>query len=300
MTSEQFSRPGAIDLSGLSGSESSAGSSSFAVDVADPNEVATLAEASLSHLVVLSLWSSRAPTSIQVNELLTRLATAYDGRFLLARIDVDAAPQIAQAVGAQGVPFIVALLRGQPVAQIPPTTDESEARTILDQLVQAAVANGVTGRAQPRATADEESDEDGPADDPRFAEADAALAADDIDGAIAAYQRVVDSNPSDSDALGRLAGAKLMQRTVGVDADQARAAAAADPTDVDAQLLAADLDIVGGHIDDAFRRLIEAVRRTAGDDRDRVREHLLALFEAVGPDDPRVAAARRALSSALF
>ena len=137
MTSEQFSRPGAIDLSGLSGSESSAGSSSFAVDVADPNEVATLAEASLSHLVVLSLWSSRAPTSIQVNELLTRLATAYDGRFLLARIDVDAAPQIAQAVGAQGVPFIVALLRGQPVAQIPPTTDESEARTILDQLVQA-------------------------------------------------------------------------------------------------------------------------------------------------------------------
>src|SRR5262245_38037817 len=282
MTSEQFSRPGAIDLSGLSGSESSAGSSSFAVDVADPNEVATLAEASLSHLVVLSLWSSRAPTSIQVNELLTRLATAYDGRFLLARIDVDAAPQVAQAVGAQGVPFIVALLRGQPVAQIPPTTDEAEARTVLDQLVQAAVANGVTGRAQPRATpADEATDE--VADDPRFVEADAALAADDVDGAIAAYQRVVDASPSDSDALGRLAGAKLMRRTQGIDADAARTAAAADPADVDAQLLAADLDVVGGHVDDAFRRLIDAVRRTAGDERDRVREHLLELFEAVGP-----------------
>ena len=300
MSSEQFSRPGAIDLSGLSGSESPGSSSSFAVDVADPSEVAALAEASLSHLVVLSLWSSRAPTSIQVNELLTRLADAYEGRFLLARVDVDAAPQVAQAVGAQGVPFVVALLRGQPVAQIPPTTDESEARAVLDQLVQAAVANGVTGRAQPRATPADETAEDDAGDDPRFSEADAALAADNIDGAIAAYQRVVDANPSDSDALGRLAGAKLMQRTNGVDADKARAAAAADPADVDAQLLAADLDVVGGHVDDAFRRLIDAVRRTAGDERDRIREHLLELFEAVGPDDPRVAAARRALSSALF
>jgi putative thioredoxin len=299
MSSEQFSRPGAIDLSGLSGSESP-GSASFAVDVADPSEVAALAEASLSHLVVLSLWSSRAPTSIQVNELLTRLADAYEGRFLLARVDVDAAPQVAQAVGAQGVPFVVALLRGQPVAQIPPTTDESEARGVLDQLVQAAVANGVTGRAQPRATPADETADDDAVDDPRFAEADAALAADDIDGAIAAYQRVVDASPSDSDALGRLAGAKLMRRTKGADADAARSAAAADPADVDAQLLAADLDVAGGHVDDAFRRLIDAVRRTAGDERDRIREHLLELFEAVGPDDPRVAAARRALSSALF
>jgi putative thioredoxin len=300
MTSEQFSRPGAVDLSGLSGSESSGGSSSFAVDVSDPNDIAALAEASLSHLVVLSLWSSRAPTSIQVNELLTKLADAYEGRFLLARVDVDAAPQVAQAVGAQGVPFIVALLRGQPVAQVPPTTDEAEARAVLDQLVQAAVANGVTGRAQPRATQADETAADESGDDPRFAEADAALAADDIDGAIAAYQRVVDANPSDSDALGRLAGAKLMRRTKGADADAARSAAAVDPADIDAQLLAADLDVVGGHVDDAFRRLIDAVRRTAGDDRDRVREHLLELFEAVGPDDPRVAAARRALSSALF
>ncbi len=300
MTSEQFSRPGAVDLSGLSGAESPSGSSSFAVDVSDPSEVAALAEASLSHLVVLSLWSSRAPTSIQVNEVLTKLADAYDGRFLLARVDVDAAPQVAQAVGAQGVPFIVALLRGQPVAQIPPTTDEAEARTVLDQLVQAAVANGVTGRAQPRATQADEAADDDTGDDPRFAEADAALAADDIDGAIAAYQRVVDASPSDSEALGRLAGAKLMQRTKGADADAARSAAAADPADVDAQLLAADLDVLGGHVDDAFRRLIDAVRRTAGDDRNRVREHLLELFEAVGPDDPRVGSARRALSSALF
>jgi putative thioredoxin len=299
MTSEQFSRPGAIDLSGLRGSESPGGGG-FAIDVADPNEIAQLAESSLKHLVLLSLWSSRAPASVQVNELLTKLAEAYEGRFLLARVDVDAVPQVAQAVGAQGVPYVVALLRGQPVAQVPPTTDENEARTVLDQLVQAAVANGVTGRAQPVAPQQVDDEADEPADDPRFAEADAALAADDVDGAIAAYQRVVDANASDPDARSRLAGAKLMKRTRGADATAAREAAASSSADVDAQLLAADLDILGGHVDDAFTRLIELVRRTAADDRDRVREHLLELFEAVGTDDPRVATARRQLSSALF
>jgi putative thioredoxin len=191
------------------------------------------------------------------------------------------------------------LLRGQPVAQVPPTTDEAEARAVLDQLVQAAVANGVTGRAQPRAAPSEES-ADEPESDPRFAEADAALAADDLDGAIAAYQRMVDANASDVDARARLAGAKLMRRTKGAEVDAARQAAASDPNDIDAQLLAADLDVMGGHVDDAFARLVDAVRRTAGSDRDRIREHLLELFDAVGPDDPRVATGRRQLSSALF
>jgi putative thioredoxin len=299
MTSEQFSRPGAIDLSGLSGAESPGGGGGFAIDVADPNEIAALAEASLKHLVLLSLWSSRAPSSVQVNELLTKLAEAYDGRFLLARVDVDAVPQVAQAVGAQGVPYVVALLRGQPVAQVPPTTNEDEARAVLDQLVQAAVANGVTGRAEAVAPPVDDAAEE-PADDPRFAEADAALAADDVDGAIAAYQRIVDASASDADARARLAGAKLMKRTRGADAAAAREAAASNADDVGAQLLAADLDVLGGHVEDAFTRLIEVVRRTAGDDRDRVREHLLELFEAVGIDDPRVATARRQLSSALF
>lgn len=299
MTSEQFSQPGAIDLSGLSGPESGGAGGGFAIDITDPEEVAQIAEASLNHLVVLSLWSSRAPTSVQVNELLTRLADAYEGRFLLARVDVDAVPQVAQAVGAQGVPYIVALLRGQPVAQVPPTTDESEARTVLDQLVQAAVANGVSGRAQPRAAPTDDSEEESDSD-PRFAEADAALAADDIDGAIVAYERLVEANPSDGDARGRLAGARLMRRAKGADATAAREAAASAPDDLDAQLLAADLDVLGGHVDDAFARLIDAVRRNTGAERDRVREHLLELFDAVGPDDPRVTAARRSLSAALF
>jgi len=310
MSTPQFSRPGAFDLSALAaprqtagpaGVPAAGGAGAYTVEITSPDAIAEIAEASLQHVVVLSLWSPRAPSSMDVNAALGHLADAYQGRFLLATVDVDAVPQIAQAVGAQGVPFVVALLRGQPIAQVPPSTDESALRQVLDQLVQAAVANGITGRATAR-TASGMAEEEQPtrAEDPRFAEADAALGVGDLQGAIAAYQRLVTANPGDAEARERLAGVRLMHRTQDADLTTARAAAAADPDDVDAQLLAADLDVVGGHVEDAFDRLVETVRRTRDDDRDRVRTHLLELFEIVGADDARVGVARRNLAMALF
>jgi len=270
------------------------------VEITAPDAIAAIAEASLDYLVVLSLWSPRSPESVVVNDALSRLADAYAGRFLLATVDIDAVPGIAQAVGAQAVPFVVALLRGQPVAQIPPSSDEAALRQVLDQLVQAAVSNGITGAVPPRGVAAEAPVQEQLAEDPRFAEADAALAAGDMEGAIAAYQRLVTANPADAEARERLAGVKLMSRTSGADLAAARAAAFADPADVDAQLLVADLDVVGGQVEDAFTRLVETVRRTRDEDRDRVRTHLLELFEIVGADDPRVGVARRNLAMALF
>ncbi|HEY0948891.1 tetratricopeptide repeat protein, partial [Nocardioides sp.] len=127
-----------------------------------------------------------------------------------------------------------------------------------------------------------------------------ALGAGDIEGAVAEYQRLVDANPADAEAAAGLAMAKLLQRTQGVDLAEARAAAAADPDDVDAQTMVADLDLLGGHVEDSFHRLVETVRRTTGEDRDRAREHLIGLFGAVGNDDPRVLKARQNLASALF
>jgi len=307
MTTPSFSRPGAVDLSVLGQPAAAAGSGAsssgaYVVDVTEVTFNAEVIESSLQHVVVLVLWSPRSPGSVQVADMFTRLSDAYEGRFSLARADVDVLPQIAEAVGAQDVPFLVALLGGQPIAQIPPVTDEGEAKAILDQLIQAALTNGVTGRAQPRPAQQSPPEPVDVVDaaDPRFAAADAALAADDLPGAVAAYRALVAANPADREAAERLAGVELMSRAHGVDPAAARREAAERPDDVSAQTLVADLDVLGGHVDDAFARLVDTVARTSGDERERVRAHLLSLFDVVGTDDPAVATARRRLAAALF
>jgi putative thioredoxin len=136
--------------------------------------------------------------------------------------------------------------------------------------------------------------------DPRYAAAQDALGEGDIDLAVAEYQKLVDANPADTEAAAGLAMAQVLQRTQGADLNAARAAAAAAPDDVDAQTLVADLDLLGGHVEDAFNRLVGLVARTSDADRTRARDHLLALFAAVGNDDERVLAGRRNLASALF
>jgi putative thioredoxin len=195
------------------------------------------------------------------------------------------------------------ILDGRPAAQpIPGVLKRDEIDTLLNQLAQGLTAQGITARHQPLsggAPTDAGDDESTQAD-PRYAAAQAALANDDIGGAVAEYQRLVDANPADTEAAAGLAMAKVLQRTHGVDPEAARSAAQAKPDDVDAQTLVADLDLLGGQVDDAFGRLVDLVRRTTGDDRNRAREHLLGLFAAVGNDDPRVLRGRQNLASALF
>ena len=303
MTSQPFSRPGAIDLSGLrrpaGGATGGSAPGSYVVEVTEQTFQRDVLEASMQHVVVLSLWSPRAPASRTLNEMLSGLADEMAGQFLLTLVDVDASPQIAAAIGAQGVPFVLGLLRGQPVPLFQGTVDEADARRYLEELLKVAAANGIAGTVPPQAAEAAEGAADA-GDDPRFAAADDALAAGDLDGAVAAYQRLVDATPADDEARERLAGAKLMRRTRDVDPAAARAAAANTPDDVAAQLLVADLDVMGGDVDDAFDRLLQLVTATVGDERDEVRRHLLELFEVVGADDPRVATARRRLASALF
>lgn len=301
-----FSRPGAVDLSGISNagpgdpSGAPAGSGAYAFDVTEETFQAEVAEASMRHVVVLSLWSPRAQESATLNETLSTLADSYQGRLVVARLDVDASPQIAQALQVRGVPYVLGLVQGQPVPLFQGTVDQDTAKQYLDKLLELAVSNGVSGTAQPRQNADADAEEDEAVSDPRFSEADEALATGDYDAAVAAYQKLVSANPSDNEAAERLAGVQLMKRTADADLEQARADAANAPDDIDAQLLVADLDIGGGHVDDAFGRLLDLVRRLAGDDRERVRVRLIELFTVVGSDDPRVARARRDLTAALF
>ena len=304
MGMNSFSRPGAVDLSGLAngaggepGKPGAPGAYSF--DATEQTFQTEVAEASMQHVVVLSLWSPRAPESVTLNEMLSKLADSYQGKLTVARLDVDESPQIAQALQVRGVPYVLGLVQGQPVPLFQGSTDEETAKQYLDKLLELAVSNGVTGTAQPRATEDAEAEEE-PASDPRFAEADEAFGSGDLDGAIAAYEKLVSQNPADDEAAERLAGVRLMKRTSGADLNAARDEAANNPDDIDAQLLVADLDVSGGHVEDAFGRLIDLVRRTFGDDRERIRLRLIDLFTIVGNDDPRVARARRDLAASLF
>lgn len=302
-----FSRPGAFDLSALSNPAPSGppgggagGGGVYVIDATEQNFQAVV-ESSMQHLVVLSLWSPRSPQSAEFNEVLAAATARHQGAIQVARVDVDASPGVAQALGAQGVPFVVGLVKGQPVPLFQGTVDAAEVDRYFDELVRLAAQHGLTGRAQPtgEAQADESADEE-PADDPRFAAADEAFAAGDFPTAIAEYEKLAAQHPGESEIGERLAGVKLMARTQGAELQAARQAAADRPDDIEAQLLVADLDVSGGHVDDAFERLIELIRRTPGDDRERIRQRLLELFTVVGVTDPRVAAARRSLATALF
>jgi putative thioredoxin len=316
MTQQPFSRPGAIDLSGLKrpagaeapgtpgapGAPAAGGArSSYALEVSEQN-FQTVLDSSVTAPVVLVFYSpTRSPESATMADDVVTVADEYDGRFLAGLVDIDAAPTIAQALQIPQVPLLMVILDGRPAAQpIPGLLTLDELRTLLNQLAQGLTAQGITGRHQPLAAAAPADEEGEPQVDPRYAAAQRALEANDIDAAVAEYQRLVDANPADTEAAAGLAMARVLQRTEGVDLNAAREAAAAQPDDVDAQTLVADLDLLGGHVDDAFDRLVGLVRRTAGDERNRVREHLIGLFAAVGNDDPRVLRGRQNLASALF
>jgi len=309
MSQQPFTRPGAVDLSGLQGAAAAApngaagpqASAAYAVRITEQNFQEVL-EGSRTAPVLLSFESpSRSPESVQLADAMQTLSGEFEGRFLLGRIDIDASPQIAQAMQIPSVPLVVLVAQGRPMPLIQQLASLEELREAIKQVLQQLTASGFTGRHQPRSgsgVVDEETGEEQL--DPRYIPAQEALERGDIDAAVAEYQKLVDANPADVEAAAGLAMAKLLQRTQGVDLNEARAAAAAAPDDVDAQTMVADMDMLGGHVEDAFIRLIELVRRTSGDERNQAREHLIGLFGAVGNDDPRVLKGRQSLASALF
>ena len=310
MSQPMFSRPGAVDLSALkrpapSGQPSQPGQAStgaYSVQLDEQNFQSELQSAGNAP-VVLVFYSGQSPQTVQLADDLGTVADEFEGRFLLGRVDVDAAPAIAQALQIPQVPLVALVMGGQLAPLIQDAPPLEELRALLGQVLQAAAAQGLTGRVQPRTAAPQAEVEVEPEVDPRYAPAEDALAEGDVDRAVAEYQKLLDANPADAEASAGLAMAKVLQRTAHLDAaaaQQVRTAGAERPDDVDAQTLVADLDLLGGHVDDAFSRLIDLVRRTDGDEREKARTHLLGLFAAVGNEDPRVLKGRQALASALF
>ncbi|MFE6529668.1 tetratricopeptide repeat protein [Streptomyces rochei] len=256
--------------------------------------------------VVIDFWAEWCEPCKQLSPVLERLAVEYNGRFLLAKIDVDANQMLMQQFGVQGIPAVFAVVAGQALPLFQGAASETQIRQTLDQLVQVAEQRfGLTGlavdpEAEPGAAQAAAPERPAGPHDAALEAAVRALDAGDLGGAVQAYKNVLAEDPANTEAKLGLAQAELLQRVQEADPQRVRQEAADKPGDARAQIAAADLDLVGGHVEDAFGRLIDTVRVTAGDDRDTVRLRLLELFEVVGADDPRVAAARRALARALF
>ncbi|CAM5573844.1 MULTISPECIES: tetratricopeptide repeat protein [Streptomyces] len=256
--------------------------------------------------VVIDFWAEWCEPCKQLSPVLERLAVEYNGRFLLAKIDVDANQMLMQQFGVQGIPAVFAVVAGQALPLFQGAASETQIRQTLDQLVQVAEQRfGLTGlavdpEAEPGAAQAAAPERPAGPHDAALEAAVQALDAGDLGGAVQAYKNVLAEDPANTEAKLGLAQAELLQRVQDADPQRVRQEAADKPGDARAQIAAADLDLVGGHVEDAFGRLIDTVRVTAGDDRDTVRLRLLELFEVVGADDPRVAAARRALARALF
>jgi putative thioredoxin len=259
-----------------------------------------IANASVGVPMLLVLWAAQIPESRDYLDTVVSVAGSYEGRFQVVSVNVEQNPTLLRAFQVQSVPVTMGLIQGQPVPMFAGIQPESALRPVLDEFLGLAVQHGVAGRVDVAAAADAaEGDEDEQLP-PLHQEAYDAIERGDLDGAVAAYQQALKQNPGDGDAELGLAQVGLMQRTEGADLKAARAAAAEHPTDVAAQALVADLDVLGGHVEDAFLRLLDLVRATSGEEREQAKNHLLQLFAVIGSHDERVRKARTALMSALF
>jgi len=304
---------GAVDLSALkarsdatarqqaapAGAAADGEGSPFVVDVTEQSFQTDVLERSMQVPVVVDLWASWCGPCKQLSPVLERLATAGNGAWILAKVDVDANPRIAQAFGVQSIPMVVAVVGGQPVDAFNGALPEPQVRQWISALLDAlrdrmpAIAQAEAGAGAGEAEPEEEPE------DPRFTAAEDALERGDYAAAEEAYQQILAAEPANEQAAAALLQVRFLARAENVDPTAVERADAA-PDDVDAQLAAADAEVATDNVDAAFRRLVSTVGRTAGDDRDRVREHLIGLFELFPADDSRVTAARRALARALF
>jgi putative thioredoxin len=310
MTSSDFSLHGAVDLGARQAAakraqerSTAASGSSSVIDVTDATFNAEVIDRSRTVPVLVDFWADWCQPCRQLSPILEKLANDAAGRWVLAKVDIDANPGLAQQLsrmGVQGIPFVAAVVAGQMLPVLNGAAPEPQVRQVLDQLFDALREQGLLPEgAEPAAQGDGEGPQQ-PAADPLQAEAEGALQRGDLDAAASAFGRILESQPDDFFAKSGLALVELQRRVQGYDPQQARKDATERPGDAQAQTRVADLDLVEGRVDEAFDRLIGTVRRTSGDDRDTARKHLLALFDLLPPDDPRVAQARRRLASALF
>ena len=268
------------------------------VDV-DASSLREAAEVSTRVPVVIVLHTPRSQASTDLAAALEQLADQYAGRFQLARVNVDAAPEVAQALQAQAIPTVVALIAGQPVPMFQGTVPQEQLRSVIDQLLEVAAANGVNGTIVVDGAAGGD-----PQAEPEETEVERAareaIEAGDFAAAEEVYTHAIAQNPGDDDLKVARNQVRLMARLDGQDPHELLAAADAAPTDLTAALAGADAALALGDVNAALGRALEAVRTHVGEERETARLRLLELFEIIGSTSPEVAQARRRLATMLY
>jgi putative thioredoxin len=275
------------------------GDGKWVVDATEHSFQTDVVDRSMQVPVVVDLWATWCGPCKQLSPVLERLARAGGGAWVLAKVDVDANPRIAQLFGVQSIPTIVAVAGGQPVDAFAGARPEPQVKQWIAALLD-AMRDQLPGiRTAEQGAGDGGEQPEAESEDPRFSAAEAALVGGDYAAAEAAYQQILAIEPANEQAKAALTQVRFLARAHLVD-PSAVAKADAAPDDVEAQIAAADAEVAAQQPERAFERLVSAVRRLTGDDCNRARAHLVELFELFGPDDPRVTAARRALARALF
>src|SRR3954452_22413535 len=270
------------------------------VDVTEATFQAEVVDRSFQVPVLIDCWAEWCEPCKQLSPVLERLANAAGGTWILAKVDIDANPRIAQALQVQSIPAVFAVIGGQFIPGFQGALPEAQVREFVEAVLQAGAQAGLTGAgaAAPADGAEAPAVPEEP-EDPRFTAAEAALESGDYAGAAEQYRAILAVEPANQDAQFALGQVQLLQRLESIDQSAADRADAA-PDDVEAQLAAADLLFAGNDIAGALDRLLKTVRLTTGDDREQVRKRLLEFFDLLGPDDPRVPGARRELARSLF
>jgi putative thioredoxin len=277
----------AFDLSSLTKPKVDPSTPLPGIEVSVENLSSDILPLSLVRPVIVLMWSPRSAESVEMVKVLGKLEIDYKGAFALARVDIEAHPQVAQAFQTKAVPYAVAIIAEQMVPLFEQSYPEAQVRMVMDKVLTLAAEQGI-GQAPVEQMEAEEI------------EAMDALEAGNYVAAEAAYKKWLSRKPSENLAKLGLAQTQLLMRTEGLELSEVIDQSALNPSDIALQLKAADVEIVNGGVEAAFARLIHAVRATSGDERTKVKDHLLNLFALVDQSDPRLVAARKELASALF